>query len=109
MTLCTFGVDAGPDNVGMLRRISEDIYDCQFVAFQAVFCMCHQLHLIIKDCLDLMELWQWGPLDEDRRYWPTVATVANVWRSTGTPARLLQAALDEYPEAPEIAAQHFTK
>ena len=105
LSLYTFGIDAGPDNVGMLQHIVNDVCEAPHVAVHACFCMHHQCHLVVKDLLCVVETWSWGhALSRGRhRYWPSVAAVANVWRSTGMPARLRAAALEEYESEPLVA------
>eukprot|EP00959_Pyramimonas_sp_CCMP1952_P109426 2288671-Pyramimonas_sp.AAC.1 len=88
----------------------NDVCGAPHVAVQACFCMHHQAHLVVKDLLCVMEMWSWGgALSHGRhRYWASVATVANVWRSTGVPARLRHAALEEYESDP-LVAKRFRK
>ncbi|CAK0805617.1 unnamed protein product, partial [Prorocentrum cordatum] len=105
-----FGVDAGPGNLGALKRIPEDLRGApDRVMFSAVFCFMHQLHLIVKDLLDRTEGFDWGPLKEGKRYWGTVATVANVWRSCGAPTRIHQAAVDIPGGGIHVAHEFFGK
>ena len=43
-----FGLDAGPDNVGQLNRIRGELKGINNVMLHVVFCMFHQLHLVVK-------------------------------------------------------------
>ncbi|CAK0844631.1 unnamed protein product, partial [Prorocentrum cordatum] len=105
-----FGVDAGPGNQWALKQIKEDLRGSSArVMFCAVFCFMHQLHLIVKDLLDRTEGFDWGPLKEGKRYWGTVATVANVWRSCGAPTRIFQAAIDVPGGGLDVAHRYFKK
>ena len=103
-----FGVDAGPGNIGALPKLQGELAHCPYVMYAAVFCFCHQVHLICKDLLQCMEGWQWGVLTGTKQYWGTVATVANVWRSCGIPTRLYEAAV-EVPGGGPLAAQRMFK
>jgi hypothetical protein len=93
-----FGVDAGPDNVGMLGRVREDLRDVLHVLFIGVFCFLHQSHLIVRDLLNHLDGFDLGLLGggSSRRYWSSVATVANQWRSIGVPKKLRRAAAQIY-------------
>eukprot|EP00969_Alexandrium_andersonii_P198048 8748157-Alexandrium_andersonii.AAC.1 len=42
MTVFVFGVDAGPDNLGMLCRVKSCLASAPSVAFLAIFCVLHQ-------------------------------------------------------------------
>ncbi|CAK0813601.1 unnamed protein product, partial [Prorocentrum cordatum] len=107
-TVYAFGLDAGPDNVGMLSRLRIELSACPSVMYIAVFCVLHQTHLVVKDLLSSLEQWQWGPVGGDKKYWGTVATVANVWRSCGMPAKIMDAARAECPSE-DIARQLFKR
>ena len=50
-----WGVDAGPDNIGMIRMVRHDLAAAPAVMFMVCFCLAHQTHLIVKDLLDTME------------------------------------------------------
>eukprot|EP00959_Pyramimonas_sp_CCMP1952_P267876 5600752-Pyramimonas_sp.AAC.1 len=79
----------------MLSRVHVELAACPNMMFIAVFCFLHQVHLVVKDLLTLLEQWQWGGLFAEKKYWSTVATVANVWRSVGMPAKIVDAAYTE--------------
>eukprot|EP00959_Pyramimonas_sp_CCMP1952_P419990 8796847-Pyramimonas_sp.AAC.1 len=47
----TFGLDAGPDNLGLLGRVKRDLTDVANVAFLGQFCFMHQAHLSVHSML----------------------------------------------------------
>lgn len=55
LTMFWFGLDNGPDNVGMVKRIHSSIADAPHVMFAAVWCFHHQSHLIVKAALATVE------------------------------------------------------
>ena len=105
-----FGTDAGPDNIGAFRRVREDLRDATNVLFVAVFCFLHQAHLIVRDLLNHLDSFNVGLLggSSGRRYWSSVATVANQWRSTGVPKKVRRAA-EEVHGAGSTAAGAYRK
>ena len=108
LVLFIFGVDAGIDNLGMLAQVKHELKDCKSVVFQDAFCLFHQLHLIVKGMLDVLDDWCWpAPHNPPSKYFPAVATVANVWRSTGNGAKILMAAKASFND--EVADMYFTK
>ena len=53
-------LDAGPDNLGLCRRIKHDIEKSPWIALLTVWCLMHQFHLGVKGVLMIMDLWEWG-------------------------------------------------
>ncbi len=115
-SMYVFGVDAGPDNTGMMRLVLGVVAGCMNVAVTASFCFAHQTHLIVKALLDVLDNHTWTiPPDPNNdepqhdqevgphgvaglktKYFASVATVANVWRAPGAPSQIRRAAVGEY-------------
>jgi len=78
------------------------------VMFICIFCLHHQLHLIVGALLKCLDDWRWGPPHCHRRqYWSGVATIANVWRSTGTSGRIKRAAAVKWTDF--VAGKYFNR
>ncbi|CAK0906513.1 unnamed protein product, partial [Prorocentrum cordatum] len=96
-TYC-FGADAGPDNLGMGKRIRQRLLGNDSVSFVMVFCFMHQIHLAVLAMLTIVEEWEWPDTGADGmaappgRYFGSVATVANVWRTPGSHRKIKDAA-----------------
>eukprot|EP00959_Pyramimonas_sp_CCMP1952_P420348 8804436-Pyramimonas_sp.AAC.1 len=58
-TLYLFGTDAGSDNTGTISAVKRDLDSCAAVAFHASFCYFHQMHLIVKHMLTVLDSWRW--------------------------------------------------
>eukprot|EP00959_Pyramimonas_sp_CCMP1952_P427307 8949146-Pyramimonas_sp.AAC.1 len=101
MSIYCLGVDAGPDNKGMINIMRRFLAPCKKVAFCAVYCKFHQAHLIAGGVLTALDNFKWATgadeaekeaMETSVKYWGAVATVANVWRSSGTHRKLQDAA-----------------
>ena len=59
MSTYIFGLDAGPDNVGMIRRVLARVMKLPNILTWVVFCLFHQCHLIVKRSLKTVEIYEW--------------------------------------------------
>eukprot|EP00959_Pyramimonas_sp_CCMP1952_P474305 9503230-Pyramimonas_sp.AAC.1 len=124
-----FGVDAGPDNVGMAPLLRASLSAAPTVSFLITFCFAHQFHLIVQNATRFYEEFVWedpglqvvlapaseagapvqagGAVPSGPKYWSRCATVANVWRSPGVAQKLRNAADGLFDAA--ASAAHFSK
>ena len=88
-TIYTIVVDAGGDNQSLLKRVGMDLTGATSVCYIAVFCFLHQIHLISKAVLKILDEWQWsGDVSLPTTYFSGIATIANTWRSTGNASKI---------------------
>ena len=66
----SFGTDKGPDQVGTRKRVLDEVADLVYVWVFWVFCIMHQIHLIVK-----------RQLSRDPSYFSRMAVMTNTWRS----------------------------
>ena len=90
LTVFNFGLDAGPDNQGAVRRVASSLDGVSGAMFSVTWCFFHQHHLIMKYLLTILESWEW----EEDGPWPckffsALSVIATVWRSTGN-ARVIE-------------------
>ena len=70
-----FGVDAGPDEKGMDKRVLKAAKDVPTVLVMISFCLFHRCHLVVKAVLSLMDAHTWPDCAEPykpigRAYFP---------------------------------------
>ena len=61
-----------------------------------LFCVQHQGHSIVSSLLNVLDNFSWGHDDRfhlPTRYFTGVASISNVWRSTGAPAKIKETAV----------------
>ena len=92
VSMFTFGVDRGSDNVGAARRVKTRLVGVPNVMFNFAWCLLHSLHHIVENVLTVLDGWDWGRESQPQSYFNAVATIANVWRSPGTHKNLQKAA-----------------
>ena len=99
-------LDAGPDNKGMLRRVKEATKKNLFVMVVVLWCLLHQLHLIVKAVLVVMDNWDWPvAVQPPKKHFAGVSLFSSLWRSTGTSTNIVKAATLEFGSS--IAEQFF--
>ena len=95
-----FGVDAGPDNQGMVKRILKRLSTLPLVLSWVIFCIFHQCHLIVKSLLKTMENLHFPEKYAlEKGYFSVLGTVGNTWRSSGAPSLIQSAASDLYGDS----------
>ena len=89
--------DAGSENTSCARRILQHIRPIPRVVFMGQFCLLHQMHLIAKTMLKILDKWKWNMRAHDAGigYFSGVACIANMWRATGNRFKILKAARNE--------------
>ena len=93
VTAYLFGLDAGPDNQGMMRRILARVKMIPQIFIWVSFCIFHQCHLIVKYLLKTLENFEWPEKYAlPKGYFSMLGTLANTWRSTGNPTKIQNAA-----------------
>ena len=103
-----FGLDSGPDNRGAMRRLTSQVAGLPFVFVLVIWCFLHQMHLIVKSVLDILENWEWpSPHTLHTTFFSGVKVFANTWRSHGQPTRIYETACTCCGTA--VAEQHFRK
>ena len=88
------GLDNGPDNVGMVKRIQYAIRNARHVAFGVVWCFHHQAHLIAKAALETVEGFAFRDEPLQIKYWTSLSSIAYVWRSPGVSRKIVSKAED---------------
>ena len=105
-TVYAMCLDAGPDNKGMLRRVKEATKKNLFVMVVVLWCLLHQLHLIVKAVLVVMDNWDWPvAVQPPKKRFAGVSLFSSLWRSTGTSTTIVKAATLECGSS--IAEQFF--
>ena len=95
-----FGVDAGPDNQGMVKRILKRLSTLPLVLSWVIFCIFHQCHLIVKSLLKTMENFDFPEeYALEKGYFSVLGTVGNTWRSSCAPSLIQSAASDLYGDS----------
>lgn len=107
LSLYKFVLDAGQDKRSMLQRIKRELLGVSTVMFMSVFCMMHQCHLITKSIIAKLDAWEVKGHKMATEYFAGAATIANVWRSTGTCFKIRSHAATLCGE--DVAQKHFTK
>ena len=103
-----FGLDAGPDNQGMTRRIMSRLKGIKLVMMWVIYCLLHQGHLIVKYILKTCEEFEWPTRFAMKKgYYSSLATLANTWRSTGGPRCVQNAASSLFSD--EVMVRLFKK
>ena len=110
-TVFLFGTDAGPDNIGMARRVKTALLRCDAVMFVWSFCLLHRAQLIAKAQIKVLDNWTWTNAHSGEvpstAYFNGVSCVANQWRASGSPGKIKRAASTEWSES--VAAHYFSK
>ena len=84
-----FGLDAGPDNIGMQSLLHNKLKHAKTVSFTIIWCFMHQFHLIIKAMLVELDCWEFEKPDFEGHqpvkngYFNVLSSISNVWRSVG--------------------------
>ena len=93
VSVYNFGFDHGPDNFGMLPRIRKELNDAPNVMYCVSWCLFHQMHLIAKTMLAVLDKWEHAS-EHPVAYFSAIATLANLWRGTGA-AETIRLAADK--------------
>ena len=96
LTFYGFGLDRGPDNIKLSGMCRQDLTSVVNVMFWIVWCFSHGCHLGVKCVLKVLDNWQWGSdsnVEPQQKYFSSVATICNVWRSAGA-ARKIQVEIE---------------
>ncbi len=108
LSMYQFGLDAGPDNTGAARRIKHKLRTVANVIVHVTWCFMHQLQLICKTILAVLDAFRWKDVFFPCNYFASVATVANVWRGPGVAASL-RSACARQTQSESVARQAFGK
>ena len=91
-----FGLDNGPDNVGMLKRIRAACKGHRQCMYAVIWCTCHQNHLIVKGHLTAMQTQQVTGYELSCNYFTAITSIVHVWRSSGMQDKLAAASLEQF-------------
>lgn len=92
----------------MMNKVASEMTACELIMYMVRWCICHQLHLIVKQVLATLEAFEWdGDAAIGFKYFNGVSAVAGVWRSTGIATRLHNKAAKLYDDS--VALAHFKK
>lgn len=77
--------------------------------FFGVYCFPHQCHLMTLSLLKVLARWSWEEPERELpvRYFNGVVSIANVWRATGAPAKIVRAAVRLFGD--DVAHDCFRK
>jgi hypothetical protein len=79
-----FGLDNGPDNGSLAKRVKRALRDVLTVVFSVIWCKLHQTSLILGTIMVTLDKWEWpGEGAFESKYFGGVATITNVIRSHG--------------------------
>ena len=93
ISLYLHGLDNGPDNQGMMKRIAYECLPVDTCMFAVVWCTFHQAHLIAKCQLEAMMDCHFTDKGLSVSYFAAISSIVNVWRSTGTIAKMCSASI----------------
>ncbi|CAK0874677.1 unnamed protein product [Prorocentrum cordatum] len=107
MNTC-FGADVGGENIASIKRVVAEVKGHRNVAVGLFTCIFHGVHLICKDVLRYLESDLDEALQHSQKYVSALATVSNVWRSTGIASAIRQCA-DNSDEIPSVIKAAFKR
>eukprot|EP00959_Pyramimonas_sp_CCMP1952_P159015 3325350-Pyramimonas_sp.AAC.1 len=86
-------LDKGPDNQGWCNRIVGMSSPKPYFIVWVTWCFMHSAHLICKSVIATLDGWEWGEATEwnGPKYFSSIATVINTWRSPLMPKKLKRA------------------
>ena len=105
LSIYTLGVDQGSDNVNANKRIKRSLESSDSVMFCSVYCFHHQCHLAVRESLEVLDASEWAHERLPCRYFSGLATVCNVWRSTGNHKLIRNTAAELHGDS--VAHAHF--
>jgi hypothetical protein len=97
MSSFNFGLDAGPDNQGNVRRFRRVIGPAPNISYTVVYCFFHSTHLTVKSGYAVCERHSWCA-DFPTTYFNGISCISNVWRGPGTALKIKDAVAEAFGE-----------
>ena len=104
VSMFLFGLDGGPDKIGSFSRVLSSMAAVPTVMATVVHCIFHIYHLITKDLIAILDWCSDGPTP--LKFFSKIATITNVWRSSGMMGRVRDMAAKLFGET--IAEKFFS-
>ena len=98
------GLDNGPDNGPLPRKIRNCISGCPYVMYGVVWCLFHQGQLVVLNGLQVLENWSWTD-SWPVKYFTACSIISTAWRSHGIPEKMRN--LAEHLFSPAVARHIF--